>query len=89
MLLVSPVVTSVTSFDFAAHSDKKWQAILEGFSATTRALNKAYRLTEEQYAHAKDTIDTFSRFVDVLKNAPSGELSEHTRALLNHRGVLS
>lgn len=88
MVLVSPVVTSVTSFDFAAHSDKKWQAIMEGFAATTRALNKAYRLTEEKYAHAKDTVDTFYRFVDVLRNAPQGELSEHTRALLNHRGVL-
>lgn len=88
MLVVSPVVTSVASFDFAAHSDKKWQAIMEGFAATTRALNKAYRLTEEQYAAAKDTSDTFDGFVNALKKAPQGELSEHARALLNHRGVL-
>ncbi|MBX3151933.1 patatin-like phospholipase family protein [Candidatus Obscuribacterales bacterium] len=88
MLVVSPVVTSLASFDFSAHSDKKWQAIMEGFAATTRALNTAYRLTEEQYAVARNTMETFAGFVDALRVAPQGELSEHTRALLSHRGIL-
>lgn len=88
MLLVLPAVMAVRTFEFAAHSDKKWAAIMEGFAATVDALNKTYRLTNEQYLQGKSLVTEFNRLLSICKKAKPGTLSERTEALLIDRGVL-
>lgn len=86
-LLVLPVVTSLSSFDFDAHPDRKWEAIMEGFAAAVFSLNKGYRLTEEQFLEAKDVIAAFNSLVTSCKKNP-GDLSAKTSKLLSDRGLL-
>ncbi len=88
MLLVLPAVTAVRTFEFTAHSDKKWAAIMEGFAATVDALNKAYRLTDEQYLQGKALVAEFNRLLGSCKKAAPGTLSARTQALLIDKGVL-
>jgi predicted acylesterase/phospholipase RssA len=88
VLLIKPVVTSIGTFEFTAHSDKKWQAIMEGFAATAHALNKAYRLTEDQYLKGRDIVVAFNQLVLQSRKAPAGILSTRTAALLKAKGAL-
>ena len=88
VVMVLPVVTRLRSFDFAAHSDKKWTAVMECFAATVFALNNAYRLTEQQFAEAKDLLAAYNGFSSVFQRLDVGELSVRTRNLLIERGVL-
>lgn len=87
-VLVTPVVTSLRSFDFDAHPDRKWEAIMEGFAATVLDLNKSYRLEEEQFLRAKKIIEEFYSLASSLKKAPAGAISERTVKLLTDHAVL-
>lgn len=89
ILLVEPAVTGVRSFEFGAHKDKKWLAIMEGFAATVDALNKGYRLSEEQYLRGRDIVTAFSTLCVSLRKKPDGELSRQIEALLAESGVLA
>lgn len=86
-VLVLPVITSVASFDFDAHPDRKWEAIMEGFAATVFSLNKSYKLTETEFLAAKDIIAEFNGLVGACKKIP-GELTSKTTNLLTDRKVL-
>jgi len=87
-LVIRPVVTSVSSFDFDAHPDRKWEAIMEGFAATVLDLNKAYRLDAEKFLQAREIIEEYYSSVFSLKKEPSGALSDKTVKLLTKYGVL-
>lgn len=88
MLVVQPAVMSVRTFEFAAHSDKKWMAIMEGFAATVDALNKGYRLTDAQYLEGRSLLQEFNRLVHDNKDAQAGKITELTEQLLARYGVL-
>jgi hypothetical protein len=88
MLVVQPAVLSVRTFEFAAHSDKKWMTIMEGFAATVDALNKGYRLTDAQYLEGRALLDEFNHLVHDNKDAPAGKITEQTEQLLARYGVL-
>lgn len=88
ILLVEPAVTGVRSFEFGAHRDKKWLAIMQGFAATVDALNKGYKLTEEQYLRGRDVVTAFNTLCVSLRKKPEGELSQQIEALLAESGVL-
>lgn len=87
-LVVRPVITSVSSFDFDAHPDRKWEAIMEGFAATVLALNKAYRLDERRFLLAREVIEEYYSSVFSLKKEKPGALSDKTVELLKEHGVL-
>ena len=88
LLVVRPVVTSVSSFDFNAHADQKWQAVMEGFAATVLDLNKACRLEVETFLKAKQIIEEYYSCVCSLKKPKPGVISEKTVKLLTEHGVL-
>jgi predicted acylesterase/phospholipase RssA len=88
VVMILPAVTKLRSFDFAAHPDKKWAAVMECFASAVLALNSAYRLTEEQFAEAKDLLADYNSFGNVFHRMDPGELSARTQALLILRGVL-
>lgn len=88
MLVVQPAVMAVRTFEFSAHSDKKWMAIMEGFAATVDALNKGYRLTDAQYLEGRALLDEFNHLVHDNKDAPTGKITEQTEQLLTRYGVL-
>ncbi len=90
VLLVNARIWGVRSFDFDAHTDQKWLAIMEGFLSMTLALNDGHRITEEQFLNAKDLIAGFNAFakLDYRKGMPAGWLTEQTMVLLRERGVL-
>jgi hypothetical protein len=87
VIMVLPVVTQLRSFDFAAHSDKKWTAVMDCFAATVFALNAAYRLNEEQFTAAKDLLAAYNGFGSIFQRLSPGVLSSKTAALLEERGV--
>ena len=87
-LVVTPVVTSLRSFDFDSHPDRKWEAIMEGFAATVLDLNKSYRLEKEKFLRAKQVIEDYYSSVSILKKAKPGAVSEMTVKLLTEHGVL-
>lgn len=87
-LVVKPVITSVSSFDFDAHPDRKWEAIMEGFAATVLALNKAYRLDAQTFLQAREIIEEYYSSVFSLKKEKPGTLSARTVELLNKHRVL-
>lgn len=88
MLVIQPAVMSVRTFEFAAHSDKKWLAIMEGFAATVDALNKGYRLTDAQYLEGRALLDEFNQLVRDYKDAAPGTVSKKTEYLLTAYGVI-
>ncbi len=88
MLVIEPAVMAVRSFEFAAHSDKKWLAIMEGFAATVDALNRGHRLTDVQYLEGRALLDEFKRLVHDNKDARTGKITEQTEQLLSLYGVL-
>lgn len=88
-VLVLPAVTELRSFDFAAHPDKKWTAIMECFAATVYALNDAYRLTQDQFLEARDLLSAYDGFGRQWHKLSVGELSKRTESLLVEKGVLS
>lgn len=93
VLVISPVVTGVRSFELDAHSDYKWVAIMEGLGALALAFNKAGRLKEEEWLEARDTLTEFAGLrrkalrKGLLRTYTPGELTEKTVALLSKRGV--
>lgn len=88
LLVVAPVVTTVSSFDFNAHPDQKWQAVMEGFAATVLDLNKAGRLEVETFLKAKQIIEEYYSSVCSLMKPKPGVVSEKTVKLLGEHGVL-
>lgn len=87
-VVIEPSVTSVTSFDFDAHTDRKWQALMEGFAATVYALNRSCRLTPCRFWAAKDVIAQFNELSQGLAKAPPLALTKRTEKLLVDAGVL-
>lgn len=88
MLVIEPAILSIRTFEFAAHPDKKWMAIMEGFAATVDALNKGYRLTDVQYLQGRALIDEFNHLVKEQKDKPPGTITQMTEALLVKHGVM-
>ena len=88
MLVIEPAILAVRTFEFAAHPDKKWLAIMEGFAATVDALNKGYRLTDVQYLQGRALLDEFNHLLREHKDDPPGTISQKTEALLTKHGVL-
>lgn len=88
-LLIKPVVTSVCTFEFTASRDNKFEAIMEGFAATLRALGQDNRLTEEEYLAGRDIVVAFNSAVRESRRLEPGTLSQRAMSLLIDKGVLS